>query len=262
MPRSRSWFKFCRVSWCIGASFCVFYYFLLFFSFVHYWLSIQSSIRRKYPHITTFLPSVSDGTPSLLQQQFVSVDDCHSVKFAKHNSNPSEFRSCHSHRCSLSPKGVCEFFFFFFNISSRFPSFWFWLVKMQFHWVRRRMGLRANSHKQFHCGDQTVGILVPVARCVVYWWGSVMFSQGRWRRSVAARETAGFSAIIRCARTKASMHVAKGNLEMQDLLQTSLINQWHMSVKFLFAVKRELWCSFQVFHRRLDSHTDFTPTQD
>ena len=159
------------------------------------------------------------------------------------------------------PKGGL-WVFFFFNISSRFPSFWFWLVKMQFHWVRRRMGLRANSHKQFHCGDQTVGILVPVARCVVYWWGSVMFSQGRWRRSVAARETAGFSAIIRCARTKASMHVAKGNLEMQDLLHTSLINQWHMSVKFLFAVKRELWCSFQVFHRRLDSHTDFTPTQD
>lgn len=37
------------------------------------------------------------------------------------------------------------------------------VVQALLRWMKRRMGLRANIHTQFHSGDYTVGILVPFA---------------------------------------------------------------------------------------------------
>lgn len=79
-----------------------------------------------------------------------------SLKFGRYDSNHSEFlRLCLTSQARRT-------FVSLYIIGSNFlspPIFLFfvffslWPIKLLLHWVKRRMRLRANIHKQFHWGD-------------------------------------------------------------------------------------------------------------
>lgn len=99
-----------------------------------------------------------------------SNDGCHSFKFGKHNSNHSEFCSCHSPRSFHKPGGGLWGGFFFFLF------FLLWPIKLLLLRVKKKNGTESKYPQTVSRGWLDCLCFGPFCQCV-YCRGPTVFSQ-------------------------------------------------------------------------------------